>query len=660
MPNNKVKNTDTQIIDVLQDIPGSIQHDRLVNSRSPVAIEQSGTPKGQSDILNFILPSGSSIAPSGGKIDISVSGVSDKFIFRPGEPTPAGNVYSSFSTLYAALLLVDGPTEILFDNSLAAVSIPAGTYDFSNTLLSRFSKEYAPIGGSSLIVNLPIGTEFTGERLFVSGIRLRSLDTDYVFEMSGTGGLVILQDGAQLEAAGADAFIYKLSGGTPGRIYMDKSHFIESSFPVIETGGGSAVVDIYLFNGSILEQNTLGNTVGDTTNLHIRSADSDYTAAQSGIAGTLDIILEEYSESIYFDNTIEGILVAENVQSAIDELSTLIGGGSGFQNEFIFRPSGVASGNIYTSFALLYAALILVDGPKVIYFDNSLGTITIPSGSYDFSDTVLSKYKRDYSTFSVGPDNTPVNLADGVIITGERLIVHGVRLVSLSSAPVFTMSIAGGLVILMEGAELRAPGTASFMFKDSVSAFPARIFIDKSKITSSANSIILTDGGSAVVDIYLFNGAVLEYDTLENLNVADIFNVYLRSADADFDPSQSYITGTLNVSLDEKSKNIYFDPTIESVLTAGNVQDAIDELSLLIGGGGLVPRKETVTVTFNGQTVFSLSFTPNVLSKSLLTLNGVEMEETVSYTTGPGVTLTWLDVPFTLETTDVLIIHYFT
>jgi len=54
-----------------------------------------------------------------------------RFIFRPGDPAPSGNVFATWAALYAALLATPGGAKtICFDSALASCTIPAGAYDF--------------------------------------------------------------------------------------------------------------------------------------------------------------------------------------------------------------------------------------------------------------------------------------------------------------------------------------------------------------------------------------------------------------------------------------------------------------------------------------------------------------------------------------------------
>ena len=47
---------------------------------------------------------------------------------------------------------------------------------------------------------------------------------------------------------------------------------------------------------------------------------------------------------------------------------------------FVFRPGGTMTGNVFTSWSDLMAALVTYSGPRTIVFDDSLGACQIPAG----------------------------------------------------------------------------------------------------------------------------------------------------------------------------------------------------------------------------------------------------------------------------------------
>jgi hypothetical protein len=76
-------------------------------------------------------------------------------------------------------------------------------------------------------------------------------------------------------------------------------------------------------------------------------------------------------------------------------LRTRGGGGasSAVADGIIFRPGGVAGGNVYTTWASAFAALQSVQGATTLYVDSSLAAAQVPPGTYDgFGAAKLSAY----------------------------------------------------------------------------------------------------------------------------------------------------------------------------------------------------------------------------------------------------------------------------
>jgi len=81
----------------------------------------------------------------------------------------------------------------------------------------------------------------------------------------------------------------------------------------------------------------------------------------------------------------------------------------------VFRPGGVAAANIYTTWPTLMAALVTLDGPRTIEFDDSIvSPCVIPAGGpYDMTDTLW----RGLEGRVVG---SYVQIANGASFTGLR------------------------------------------------------------------------------------------------------------------------------------------------------------------------------------------------------------------------------------------------
>lgn len=56
---------------------------------------------------------------------------------------------------------------------------------------------------------------------------------------------------------------------------------------------------------------------------------------------------------------------------------------------FVYRQGGIAAGNVYTTWASLYAAVNAVSGPKVVQIDDASGTPEISAGAFNLTDWVI-------------------------------------------------------------------------------------------------------------------------------------------------------------------------------------------------------------------------------------------------------------------------------
>jgi len=94
---------------------------------------------------------------------------------------------------------------------------------------------------------------------------------------------------------------------------------------------------------------------------------------------------------------------------------------------FVFQPGGAVSGNIFTSWAALYAAAIATPGPKVIYFDDTFQAITIPVGSYDLGRGCIW---RGVTPSSNGTNTlrTTITCPDGVVFSTPPVELLNIRI----------------------------------------------------------------------------------------------------------------------------------------------------------------------------------------------------------------------------------------
>jgi hypothetical protein len=74
-------------------------------------------------------------------------------------------------------------------------------------------------------------------------------------------------------------------------------------------------------------------------------------------------------------------------------------------------------------------------------------------------------------------------------------------------------------------------------------------------------------------------------------------------------------------------------------------------------GGGHIPWVEDERTATNGQVTFILSRAPNDLNSFEFYVNGILVEDTSDYVVS-GVTVTWLNTEWAMESTDRVILRY--
>lgn len=129
------------------------------------------------------------------------------FVFQPGG-IPGGNVFDDWTALTTAMGLVRGPKLLEFDGQFAAIVVPAGTWDMSETVWQAPSRGQGFLGGVT-VVTMDDGVSIVGLRE-VRSLSLRSLtEGNPPIDDLGDGDVLILTDGSALEG---NAYVVGLTG----------------------------------------------------------------------------------------------------------------------------------------------------------------------------------------------------------------------------------------------------------------------------------------------------------------------------------------------------------------------------------------------------------------------------------------------------------------
>lgn len=189
--------------------------------------------------------------------------------------------------------------------------------------------------------------------------------------------------------------------------------------------------------------------------------------------------------------------------------------GGGVPYAYILRPNDPAPGpGVYTNWADLYADYsTAVSRPSVIFFDDALGTITIPAGNYtiDTSLTLRGVLLSQPAT---------INFADGAIFNTIPFC-NGVLLRSLSSQPVCTNAVPFGLLAsFTQNAFVKADGTAAFFRIQDGSIITCQ---GSGGFVAGASPVVEIDGSLAFAALVLPLGqnAKVEPNTIATAGVAE-------------------------------------------------------------------------------------------------------------------------------------------
>jgi hypothetical protein len=280
------------------------------------------------------------------------------------------------------------------------------------------------------------------------------------------------------------------------------------------------------------------------------------------------------------------------------------GGGSTLvaPETFVFRPAGVAEGNVYTDFALLYADLSAASGHKILVLDDTGGpSVAIPDGVYDLTNTEVTNGKvssedllenrtrvtwgtltelRDASRwenltfFATGAGGgSPIvytkNLS--VAMVGSRF--YGV----LSSDPIVKSVPAAATVDLLWEMD------DSFLgYYPGGTGGPA--------VALPSEPVLELAGGGDTIAFKLKGASIIAWNALVS-GAADTVDYFLVDPGSYVDPSHPSFAGTLP-TIPLGSEVVYFDPTGLIVISSFTVDGALRDLDGAIGSAG-----GTITVT---------------------------------------------------------------
>jgi hypothetical protein len=123
---------------------------------------------------------------------------------------------------------------------------------------------------------------------------------------------------------------------------------------------------------------------------------------------------------------------------------------------FVYRPGGVADGNVYIDWTSLMTAMGAVAGPRLLEVDGSLvgGTAHVPAGAWNLNDmTLTSTNGTDILNF----DNGATIVAQQWSVTNALGVTHS------SAAPIWTVATFEDLLTLTDSALVYSTSAVAFV-----------------------------------------------------------------------------------------------------------------------------------------------------------------------------------------------------
>lgn len=258
---------------------------------------------------------------------------------------------------------------------------------------------------------------------------------------------------------------------------------------------------------------------------------------------------------------------------------------------FVFRPGGVAGGNVFTTWASLMAAMDVVAGPKWIEVDASIEAAHMTAGAWDLNACTLTAAQGTQQLIiDQGATITPTTLS--LTIDG------GLFLQNNSTEPVWTTSMAGFYLLVMRGfAEIAcSAGAAAFLHGVAGAAGIQVSMIESAVLGDYAHNVIASDAGVTVYIIETDISSIYPH----SLAGAGTIQVTL-AADSTVDTPQDVTTLTLQYSSGADRVNYVPGVPANWNPAPGYVAPALDQLvaqnfvQVLAGAGAAAATQSIVT-----------------------------------------------------------------
>jgi hypothetical protein len=391
------------------------------------------------------------------------AGFATSYVWRPGGVAAPG-VYTTWPTLVAAFAGVDPAARkiVAVDDSIAAAHITTGAWANCDNV------EF--VSGGADATTTAIATVIVDQGASLSGVVAHLAFSNINCTYAATSG-------AFITTAAAQNFLLDLSGCSLSGSNLGGNGLVSA-------GAGSVTAvraRLSSLQGQLFAGTATSTWVGSITDLTTLSA-----SVVNMTAGATVFVIADGSSVISAAQSPAPTITIEDPTPSV-----------------VFRPGGVAGGNVYTTWASMMADLAQFQGPKDIYVDDSLAAAHVTAGAWNLDlCTLIGNFNSPTETliFDVG----------ATITATQWWIRNGLVCQSVSTAAVWTTTGAFSIVYLDGGSNIQSAAAPAVPFITSGSTTETVVTLTSDSFLGDGTHAVLNVPAGKPTFVNLFSGSTLD------------------------------------------------------------------------------------------------------------------------------------------------------
>jgi hypothetical protein len=374
-------------------------------------------------------------------------GSTTQVVWRPDEPSPAGNIYATWGALHTAISTVQGRIQVFVDTTLGAATIPSGAYGFAATEVAFLHSRQNATARTDMTV--ATGVTFTGFRfLTLDGVELIWSGAASCWTVNNGYACILLDRGGAVTGLDNTAVFGDFTGTSNAMLLMRdvQCGVVANDYELFAIGASGTVLvsagtysllapDVFRGDGNV-------TVIGDSANL------SQIYPSQANLTTPMTIM----------DGATSSPVMAALHRSVAQRVT-----------EVVWRPDTASSTEALT-WAAVMNAITGRTGVVHVIIDDAAADAVIPAGDYQLACVELC-FKQGRVT-----QRPEVTIEDGVTFTPvlasslSRFRVDGCDVIWEGSAPAFDMDIID--IIVESGGKIEGHATSTGpMFEVATGAY---------------------------------------------------------------------------------------------------------------------------------------------------------------------------------------------